>query len=73
MNPVAVYLSLEVTRRSLRSALPTAEVVPPSRWELLWASLRAPGRPPETRSAAIVPPYEVGVDTPPDPPDGRSG
>jgi hypothetical protein len=86
MNPAAIYLSVEVTRRSARSALPTAEVVPPGRWQRLLAALRAAARPHDTGvSAAIVPPFEVGVDTatvPPDeagvdaetvPPDGRSG
>ena len=75
-----------VTRRSAGSALPTAEVVPPGRWQRLLAALRAAARRHDTGvSAAIVPPFEVGVDTatvPPDeagvdaepvPPDGRSG
>lgn len=74
MNPAAMYLSVEVTRRSVRSAMPDAEVVPPGRWQRLSAALRALVNPPEAGvSAAIVRPYEVGVDTATVPPDGRSG
>jgi hypothetical protein len=67
MDLAVLFLSVEVTKRSAGSALPGAEVVPPSRWERVSAALRARLHPPETGGggpAVIVPPYDVGIDAP---------